>query len=176
MPADSVGYPWNAKYMIASGNLLADFRHNLTAESQGRLQVVRLYEITDDPGVRDMLSFLIARDTMHQNQWLAAIEELEADGLEMTPAPSMFPQSLEKNEVAYRYMSFSNGEQSRQGRWAKGPSPDGNGKFDYVGDPKMSDDDGLLVPVDPRLRGTVNPQMAPAAPMGNGKARNGKKR
>ena len=23
-----------------------------------------------------MLSFLIARDTMHQNQWLAAIEEL----------------------------------------------------------------------------------------------------
>lgn len=48
---------------IAGGNLLADFRANLNAESQGRLQVCRLYEMTTDPGVRDMLSFLIARDT-----------------------------------------------------------------------------------------------------------------
>ena len=70
-PTDSVGYPWNARYTIASGNLLADFRFNVTAESQGRLQVSRLYQLTDDRGVRDMLSFLLARDTMHQNQWLA---------------------------------------------------------------------------------------------------------
>lgn len=76
-PNDSVGYPWTVRYTIASGNLLADFRANLNAESQGRLQVVRLYEMTSDHGVRDMLSFLIARDTMHQNQWLAAIAELE---------------------------------------------------------------------------------------------------
>jgi len=101
-PTDSVGYPWNSRYTIASGNLLADFRFNLTAESQGRLQVCRLYEMTDDSGVRDMLSFLIARDTMHQNQWLAAIKELEADGLEQTPAPFSFPQDREKSEVAYQ--------------------------------------------------------------------------
>jgi hypothetical protein len=37
---------------------------------------VRLYGLTDDPGMKDMLQFLIARDTMHQNQWLAVIEEL----------------------------------------------------------------------------------------------------
>ena len=54
-PTDSVGYPWNSRYTIASGNLLADFRFNLTAESQGRLQVCRLYELTTDSGVRDML-------------------------------------------------------------------------------------------------------------------------
>ncbi len=86
-PTDSVGYPWNARYTISSGNLLADFRFNVTAESQGRLKVCRLYEMTEDPGVRDMLSFLIARDTMHQNQWLAAIAELEAEGLDKTPVP-----------------------------------------------------------------------------------------
>ena len=34
---------------------LADFRFNVTAESQGRLQVARLYELTEDKGVRDML-------------------------------------------------------------------------------------------------------------------------
>jgi Mn-containing catalase len=72
-PTDSVGFPWTSRYMIASGNLLADFRFNVTAESQGRLQVSRLYNMTNDSGVRDMLSFLIARDTMRQNQWIAAI-------------------------------------------------------------------------------------------------------
>src|SRR5690606_12733109 len=72
MPADSNGYPWNGRYIIASGNLLADCRMNVTGESQGRLQVARLYNETNDRGVRDMLSFLLARDTMHQNQWIAA--------------------------------------------------------------------------------------------------------
>src|SRR3954466_11949380 len=99
-PVDSAGNLWNAGYTIASGNLLADFRFNVTAESQGRLQVCRLYNMTEDRGVRDMLSFLIARDTMHQNQWLAAIKELEAEGLEGTPCPSNFPEERQKNEVA----------------------------------------------------------------------------
>src|SRR5690348_4409372 len=102
-PNDSVGFPWTARYITASGNLLADFRLNLTAESQGRLQVCRLYEMTEDPGVRDMLAFMIARDTMHQNQWLAAIADLEAAGLEGTPVPMNFPQELEKSAVAYEF-------------------------------------------------------------------------
>src|SRR3954465_4553530 len=66
--ADSIGNPWNAGYTIASGNLLADFRFNVTAESQGRLQVCRLYNMTQDAGVRDMLSFLIARHDKLQCQ------------------------------------------------------------------------------------------------------------
>lgn len=115
-PTDSVGYPWNSRYTIASGNLLADFRANLNAESQGRLQVVRLYESTTDPGIRDMLSFLIARDTMHQNQWMAAIEELEQK--QKPIVPSTFPQGLEKQQVSYSFMNFSKGEESSQGRWA----------------------------------------------------------
>ncbi|HYE49480.1 MAG TPA: manganese catalase family protein [Azospirillaceae bacterium] len=154
--ADSVGVPWNGRYVVASGNLLADFRFNVTAESQGRLQVSRLYALTDDPGVRDMLSFLLARDTMHQNQWLAAIEELEADGLEMTPVPHTFPQELEKQEVSYQYMNFSEGIDSGQGRWAMGPSKDGRGQFEYVADPApLSDDTGELGMADPRLHGTA---------------------
>jgi manganese catalase len=161
-PTDSVGYPWNARYTIASGNLLADFRFNVTAESQGRLQVSRLYQLTDDPGVRDMLSFLLARDTMHQNQWLAAIKELEADGLEMTPCPSNFPQELELREVSYQYLNCSDGEESRQGRWAEGPSIDGRGQFEYVARPPAMGDVPELGQVDPRLQGT--PKM-PHKPM-----------
>jgi len=135
-PNDSMGYPWNARYTIASGNLLADFRYNVTAESQGRLQVCRLYQMTTDRGVRDMLSFLIARDTMHQNQWLAAIEELQADGLEETPVPSAFPENLQLSEVAYQFINTSRGLDSQAGRWASGPSIDGKGEFEYVGDPQ----------------------------------------
>ncbi|WP_261134475.1 manganese catalase family protein [Bacillus sp. Marseille-Q3570] len=133
-PTDSVGYPWNSRYTIASGNLLADFRANLNAESQGRLQVVRLYESTNDPGVRDMLSFLIARDTMHQNQWMAAIEEIEQN--QKPIVPSSFPQELEKQEVSYSFMNFSQGEESAQGRWASGQTIDKQSNFDYIANPE----------------------------------------
>ena len=40
-PRDSLGNPWNSGYIVASGNLLADMRFNVTAESQDRLQVAR---------------------------------------------------------------------------------------------------------------------------------------
>ncbi|MCE7794471.1 manganese catalase family protein [Salipaludibacillus sp. CUR1] len=129
MPADINGNSWTADYIIASGNLLADFRANLNAESQGRLQVTRLYKATNDPAVKDMLSFLIARDTMHQNMWKAAIAELEAQ--ENIVVPSTFPRELEKQEVAYDFYNLSEGEESRRGRWASGRSIDGLGEFKY---------------------------------------------
>lgn len=134
MAADAEGYPWNAKYIISSGNLLADFRANLNAESQGRLQVTRLYAMTDDPGVRDMLSFLIARDTYHQNMWYAAIKELEERERDIV-VPATFPRELEKQEVSYDLFNFSRGDESSQGRWARGEAFDGRGEFRYISVP-----------------------------------------
>lgn len=162
-PSDSIGNPWTAAYTISSGNLLADFRFNLTAESQGRLQVSRLYNMTNDKGVRDMLSFLIARDTMHQNQWLAAIRELEEDGLETTPCPSNFPQEREKSEVAYQFVDASEGGESRDGGWAKGPSPDGKGELTWSEARPLTEDQGQLGQVDPRVYGTPAQPVPPAA-------------
>ena len=162
-PTDSVGYPWNARYTISSGNLMADFRYNVTAESQGRQQVCRLYEMTEDPGVRDMLSFLIARDTMHQNQWLAAIAELKEDGLGMTPVPSTFPQEREKSEVAYQFWNCSEGTESEEGQWAKGPSVDGKGEFEYVADPQPLGPKAKLGAVDPRVHSTPKKPTPPKA-------------
>ena len=163
-PTDSVGYPWNARYTIASGNLLADFRFNVTAESQGRLQVCRLYELTEDKGVRDMLSFLIARDTMHQNQWLAAIEELEKDGLGGTPVPMSFPQDRELKQVSYQFWNCSEGTESSAGRWAKGPAPDGKGQFEYLAGPTpLGETVTELAPVTPLVHGTPKKPTPPAA-------------
>ncbi|MBD1846544.1 manganese catalase family protein [Cyanobacteria bacterium FACHB-63] len=135
MPADSVGFPWNGRFITASGNLLADFRSNLHAESQGLMQTVRLYEMTDDPGIRDHLSFMIARDTMHQNQWLAAIEELRSDGFEDVVTPKI-AHEYGKREYAYQFWNNSEGEDSAEGRWAKGQSMDGKGQFEYVANPQ----------------------------------------
>ncbi len=153
-PADSVGFPWNGRFIAASGNLLADFRSNLHAESQGRLQAVRLYEMSDNPGVKDTLSFLIARDTIHQNQWLAAIKDIQSSGIKSTPVPSSFPQELEKHEFTYQFWNHSEGTDSAEGRWVKGRSMDGKGEFEYVANPQPLGTEPQLSPPNPQLHGT----------------------
>jgi Mn-containing catalase len=162
-PRDSNGNPWTSNYIVSSGNLMADFRFNVTAESQGRLQVARLYELTEDKGVRDMLSFLIARDTMHQNQWLAAIEELEKDGIGGTPVPVTFPQSREFQAASYQFWNNSEGTQSAEGGWASGPTPDGRGTFEYLATPVALGETVVELPAAPPS--THNTPKAPLPPM-----------
>jgi len=155
-PVDSMGNPWSGSYITASGNLLADFTSNANAEMQGRIQVARLYHMTDDPGIRDMLAFLLARDTMHQNQWLKAIEELKADGLEELPTPSNFPQKKEHTEVSYQYQNFSDGEHAKDGSWASGPSVDGKGEHTYHDGPTTSAPMPPPTRPDARIYGTTD--------------------
>jgi Mn-containing catalase len=70
MPVNANGVPFDCSHVYASGNLVADMYANVTAEATGRTLAVRLYNMTDDPGMKDMLRFLISRDTMHQNQYI----------------------------------------------------------------------------------------------------------
>ncbi|AND38023.1 MULTISPECIES: manganese catalase family protein [Cytobacillus] len=152
-PTDSVGNPWMGTYITASGNLLADFRSNLNAESQGRLQAARLYEMTDDKGIKELLSVLIARDAYHQNQWAAAIAELEEkEGLLV---PSTFPREKERTDISYTLYNLSAGEESSTGRWAQGPALDGQGEYKYVGNPKPEGDKPMLKPAPPNLHNTL---------------------
>ncbi len=78
--------------------------------------------------MKDMLSFLIARDTMHQQQWLAVVEELgEAGSL---PIPNSFPQEKEAQDHSYTFVTTAaDGEQPAAARWNTGPSLDGRGQF-----------------------------------------------
>jgi Mn-containing catalase len=152
---DSNGNPWQGSYITASGNLLADFTANANAEMQGRLQVARLYHMTDDHGVRDMLSFLLARDTMHQNQWIAAARELQESKLEELPVPSNFPIKKEAREVSYQYLNFSDGKTASEGSWASGPTPDGKGEFTYHEGPTTSAPMPPPTHVDSRFYGTT---------------------
>jgi len=160
MPIDSMGNPWSAAFATASGNLMADFRWNLMAETQGNLQVSRLYNMTEDTGIRDMLAFNLARDMMHQNQWQAAIEEIQADGLHEFQIPSPFPLDRIDLSQMHTFWNLSEGTESKDGRWANGPTPDGKGNFEYLEKPApLTDDRGLLPNPDPRLGATPKEPM-----------------
>lgn len=129
MATDSNGVPFNGSWVVGTGNLATDMYANVMAESSGRVLATRLWQATDDKGMRDMLSFLIARDTMHQNQWLAVLEEL--GGLEgMHPIPNSFPQAEENKDFNYNFLSTHiDPKKKAEGRWSEGKSMDGKGKF-----------------------------------------------
>ncbi len=127
-PGNADGLPFDCSHVYASGNLAADMYANVTAESTGRLLAVRLYNAAHDAGMKDMLSFLIARDTMHQQQWLAVIEEL--GGPAALPIPNSFDQGLEKQEFSYVFLGTDkDGAAPPAGRFNQGPSIDGRGTF-----------------------------------------------
>jgi Mn-containing catalase len=129
LPVNADGVPFDMSHVYASGNIAADMYANVTAEATGRTLAVRLYNMTSDPGMKEMLSFLIARDTMHQQQWLAVIEELGGQE-QVLPIPNSFPQEQENQDYSYVYLGFTqDGAAPPQGRWTEGPSLDGNGRF-----------------------------------------------
>lgn len=128
MPVNSNGVPFDMSHVYATGNIGADMLANATAEAGGRVLATRLYNMTDDAGMKDMLSFLIARDTMHQQQWLAVIEEL--GGMEQQlPIPNSTPESSEATEHSYYFLNTSLDEPTPEGRWTSGPSLDGRSEF-----------------------------------------------
>jgi len=142
-PADANGVPFSAGYVDAGGNLRADMRANVAAEAIGRTLACRLYEATDDPGMKDMWRFLIARDTMHQQQWLAVLEELE----DPANAPGDFENEGEFANVAYGFFNHTTNEPPADAAWTSGPSLDGKGTFHVV---------------DPRSMSAARPELQPA--------------
>ena len=133
LPSDANGVPFNANCVDAGGNLIANMRANVAAEAIGRTLATRLLELTDDPGMQDLLKFLIARDTMHQQQWLAVLEEL---GPEMaTNAPGDYENEPDYQQHAYAFFNHLAGRSvAPDARWTMGPSLDGKGTF-TVADP-----------------------------------------
>ncbi len=130
LPVNSDGVPFDCSHVYASGNLAADMYANVTAEATGRTLATRLYNMTDDPGMKDMLAFLIARDTMHQQQWLAVLAELAEQG-DVLPIPNSFPQQQENQEFNYVFLSTNQDPSAPipEGRWTSGPSIDGKSQF-----------------------------------------------
>lgn len=158
LAADANGVPFNGSWIVSSGNIAADMHANVMAESTGRVLATRLYEMTDDAGMKDMLAFLIARDTMHQNQWMAVLEEL---GKDTHPIPNSFPSELQHNPVAYTFFTTQvNGDSAARGRWSEGPSIDGKGTFRQE---RATPEGGIptLAPADEEVHAQVEQMVKP---------------
>jgi Mn-containing catalase len=78
--------------------------------------------------MKDMLAFLIARDTMHQNQWMAVLEEL--GGPAAHPIPNSFLQAQENQDVNYTFLATGIDDAPLpDGRFTAGTSIDGKDVF-----------------------------------------------
>ena len=135
MPVNANGVPFDMSHVYATGNIAADMMCNVAAEAGGRVLASRLYNWTDDHGMKDFLAFLIARDTYHQQQWLAVIEEL--GGMEaQLPIPNTTPDDHEAKEHSYYYLNTLLDKQAPEGRWGHGPSLDGKSEYSVRDEPE----------------------------------------
>lgn len=160
MASDANGVPFNGSWVIGTGNIASDMYANVHAEASGRVLATRLYEMTDDAGMKDMLAFLIARDAMHQNQWLAVLEDLGGVTTNL-PIPNSFPEENQVNDFAYAFVRTGINRdlsQSAMGRWAEGMSIDGKGQFKVV-DAYPMGEEPMLAPGDKEVHAQTQQMM-----------------
>jgi Mn-containing catalase len=109
---NSSGVPWTAAYVDSIGEPTADLRSNIAAEARAKIVYERLINITDDPGIKDALGFLMTREVSHQKSFEKALYAIE---------PNFPPGKLPgKPEFADLYVNTSRGDADAEGPWNSG--------------------------------------------------------
>src|SRR6478609_7460026 len=106
---NSSGVPWTAAYIDSRGDPTCDLRSNIAAESRAKIIYERLINITDDPGIKDALGFLMTREIAHQKSFEKALYAIENNF-----PPGKLP-GIEK--YANMYVNTSQGEGDMEGPW-----------------------------------------------------------
>ncbi|WP_231621605.1 manganese catalase family protein [Sphingomonas sp. 37zxx] len=109
---NSSGVPWTAAYIDSRGDPTCDLRSNIAAESRAKVIYERLINITDDPGIKDALGFLMTREIAHQKSFEKALYAIEDN------FPSGKLPGIEK--YANVYVNTSQGEGDMNGPWNSG--------------------------------------------------------
>jgi Mn-containing catalase len=109
---DSAGVPWTAAYIDSRGEPTVDLRSNIAAESRAKIVYERLIGITDDPGIKEALGFLMTREIAHQKSFEKALFSIENN----------FPPGKLPGVDPYTdmYVNASQGEGDMQGSWNSG--------------------------------------------------------
>ena len=106
---NSGGIPWTAAYVDSIGDPTCDLRSNIAAEARAKIIYERLINVTDDPGVKEALGFLMTREIAHQLSFEKALYAIE---------PNFPPGKLPgKSEFAHVYVNTSQGEGDTRGPW-----------------------------------------------------------
>ena len=141
---DSVGNPWSANYIMGMGDLTADLRLNLGAETSAKMVYENLMKFTDDVYVKESLRFLMTREVAHFQMFQAALDTIQ---------PNFPPGVLESDpKFSNKYFNMSKGEDFK-GPWNEGKSPLMGEEWEFIADPvqHVTDSDGLL---DEKAKGT----------------------
>lgn len=109
---NSSGVPWTAAYVDSIGDPACDLRSNIAAESRAKIVYERLVNVTEDPGVKDTLSFLMTREIAHQKSFEKALYSIEQN----------FPPGklAGKRQFADLYVNASQGNGDSDGPWNSG--------------------------------------------------------
>jgi Mn-containing catalase len=109
---NSSGVPWTAAYIDSIGDPACDLRSNIAAESRAKIVYERLINVTDDPGIKDALTFLMTREIAHQKSFEKALYSIE---------PNFPPGKLPgRKEFTNLYVNTSRGEGDVEGPWNSG--------------------------------------------------------
>jgi len=109
---NSAGVPWTAAYIDSRGDPTCDLRSNIAAESRAKIVYERLINVTDDPGIKDALGFLMTREVAHQKSFEKALYAI-ADNFPPGKLPGVEP-------YADTYVNTSQGEGDATGPWNDG--------------------------------------------------------
>jgi Mn-containing catalase len=109
---DSAGVPWTAAYIDSRSEPTADLRSNIAAESRAKIVYERLINITDDPGIKEALGFLMTREIAHQKSFEKALYAIE-DNFPPGKLPGLAP-------FASMYVNTSQGDGDMDGPWNSG--------------------------------------------------------
>jgi Mn-containing catalase len=74
------GYPWNATYVNATGDLVADLLSNMAGEQRAKVVYEYLHRQINDKGVRQNIDFLLNREEAHNALFREALEKVRHTG------------------------------------------------------------------------------------------------
>lgn len=131
---DSAGVPWTAAYVDSRSEPTVDLRSNIAAESRAKIVYERLINITDDPGIKEALGFLMTREIAHQKSFEKALYAIE-DNFPPGKLPGIEP-------YASLYVNASQGEGDMDGPWNSG------GQWDRMDELAPADGSDGLATVD----------------------------
>ena len=141
---DSVGNPWSATYIMGMGDLTADLRLNIGAETSAKMVYQNLMKFTDDVLVLESLRFLMTREVAHFQMFQAALDTIQPN----------FPPGILQSDPRYsnKYFNMSKGEDFK-GPWNEGKSPEMGEEWQVVANPleHIKETKGL---VDEKAKGT----------------------
>lgn len=109
---NSAGVPWTAAYIDSIGDPTCDLRSNIAAEARAKIVYERLINVTDDPGIKDALAFLMTREVAHQKSFEKALYAIQPN----------FPTGKLGSvpDFADKYYNMSQGAGDTSGPWNEG--------------------------------------------------------